>query len=243
MKRNQYPIAVKIFILITVLTLFIPYISAEIDNAEEKPADTQKVEQTDSLTKMKAEEATIDSDSSLFSTVKQGGTMMIFIVALALFALTIIVERSIFFLKTGVYSRKKLQNYIDQKTANSSAKYKEELEDELQTEVQIYANRMEKGLPLLNGIGNIAPILGFLGTVVGMIDAFAAIAAATTVNAKVVAVGIQVALVTTAGGLAVAAPALTIYHFFVHLIQRIYSRGEEIISEKSKDLPRLSSSE
>lgn len=236
---------VKKFILIaTLVFVFIPQVFAENGNENTKTEETKQTTlQEPNSAKMKSDAVTVESNNSLLSTVKQGGSMMIFIMALALLALTIIVERSIYYLKSGIYSKKKLKDYIDQKAINATAKHKEEMEEELRTEVQIYANKMEKGLPLLNGIGNIAPILGFLGTVVGMIDAFAAIAAATTVNAKVVAVGIQVALVTTAGGLAVAAPALIVYHFFMHLIQRIYASAEELISKKTKDLPRLSSEE
>ncbi len=212
-------------------------IISSIAYAQDKPAEGVP-KPVPSTTEGKA-----SSGESLYDTVKSGGAMMIPILAIGVFAMTIIIERSIFYLKSGMYSRKILAGYLSQKASASGAKYKEEMEAELRGETQIYVNRMEKGLALLNGLGNIAPILGFLGTVIGMIDAFAAIAAATTVNAKVVAVGIQVALVTTAGGLMVAAPAIIAYSFFLHLVQRIYSGAEEEIAEKIKDLPRLSSAE
>ncbi len=65
---------------------------------------------------------------------------------------------------------------------------------------------LEKGLIALSTTINLAPMLGFLGTVIGMIQAFAAIAAAGEVEPTIVASGIQVALITTASGLAVAIP-------------------------------------
>jgi biopolymer transport protein ExbB len=114
------------------------------------------------------------------------------------------------------------------------------MEDEVRGAFALYASSMERGLALLSGIGNVAPMVGFLGTVVGMIGAFASIAAATTVNAKVVAVGIQMALVTTAGGLIVAAPTLTFFYFITHVIQARYSRAEELASAAAEKLPRLS---
>ena len=114
------------------------------------------------------------------------------------------------------------------------------MEDELRKEVQLYSNKMEKGLSLLSGIGQLAPIVGFLGTVLGMINAFASIAVATTVNAKVVAVGIQIALVTTAGGLVIAAPTLTCFYFFMHIIQNRYARSEEVINDICRKIPKLS---
>jgi len=73
-----------------------------------------------------------------------------------------------------------------------------------------------------------------------MIGAFASIAAATTVNAKVVAVGIQIALITTAGGLSVAVPALAFFYFFAHLIQTMFAKMDIITIEKVKHLPRYS---
>lgn len=181
------------------------------------------------------------SDNSLFETVKQGGVIMIPLVLLALIAGTIVIERAIFFLKSKSARPATLGNYLEKAASESNAIYHEELEDDLRNSAQIYTNRMEKGLALLNGIGNVAPILGFFGTVVGMIDAFAAIAAATTVNAKVVAVGIQIALVTTAGGLAVAVPTLAFYHFFVHLVQRIYAHTDTLVEKLTAGKPRMSS--
>ena len=76
-----------------------------------------------------------------------------------------------------------------------------------------------------------------------MIEAFAAIAAATTVNAKVVAVGIQIALVTTAGGLAIAVPMLFFFHFFNHIVQKSYTQSDRIIAGLSSSLPYLSQGE
>src|SRR5690606_31552436 len=56
---------------------------------------------------------------------------------------------------------------------------------------------LERGLVSLATVSNVAPLLGFLGTVMGMIEAFAAIEAAGEVEATLVAAGIKVALITT----------------------------------------------
>ncbi len=178
--------------------------------------------------------------ANLFETVKQGGPLMIFLLFLVIASLTIIVERLIYFTKNNIWKSDSLNLYMRENSELSDAKFMEDLEDELRSAFHIYSNGMEKGLALLSGIGNIAPVVGFLGTVIGMISAFASIAAATTVNAKVVAVGIQIALVTTAGGLLVAAPTLAFYYLFTHIIQNRYANSEEIISELSGPLPRLS---
>ncbi|MDH5720037.1 MAG: MotA/TolQ/ExbB proton channel family protein [Spirochaetia bacterium] len=179
-------------------------------------------------------------NGSLYSTLKQGGILMIPLVLLGIFGLTIIIERTIFFIRTGAANKNNLIKHLEETAEKSLSKYREELEDELRLASQVYFNKIEKGLVLLNGIGNIAPLLGFLGTVVGMISAFAAIAAASTVNAKIVAVGIQIALVTTAGGLSVAVPVLGAFHFFNHILQKSIAQSDEIIMKLASKAKRFS---
>ena len=76
-------------------------------------------------------------------------------------------------------------------------------------------------------VANIAPLLGFLGTVSGMIHAFEAIAAAEEVSAKLVATGIYEALITTAAGLIVAIPVQTAHNYFVSRIDKFVIDMEE----------------
>lgn len=90
---------------------------------------------------------------------------------------------------------------------------------------------LEKGLSVLSAIGNIAPLIGFLGTVSGMITAFQSIAAADQVSARLVAGGIYEALITTEAGLIVAIPVLAFYNFFVHRIETFVADIERISSE------------
>ncbi len=77
---------------------------------------------------------------------------------------------------------------------------------------------LEKGLVVLATIANVAPLLGFLGTVAGMILAFGAIAQAGEVEATLVAGGIKVALITTAAGLTIAIPVNIAHNWFVSQI-------------------------
>ena len=80
--------------------------------------------------------------------------------------------------------------------------------------------RLERWLPLLATVANVAPLLGFLGTVTGMIDSFDALAEAGLSNPALVASGIKEALTTTAAGLAVAIPVQLAYNFFMSRINR-----------------------
>ena len=177
---------------------------------------------------------------NLYKVIKQGGWIMIPILGMFLLGMTLIIERLIFYYRNRSWEKTAIETILNSKSSKSSSTYREELENELRDESQLYFNDMEKGLNLIHGIGNLAPLVGFFGTVIGMIKAFAAIATAAVVNAKVVAVGIQVALVTTAGGLAVAVFMLIFYHLFGHMVQTQYARVDELVSGLIEKLPSYS---
>jgi biopolymer transport protein ExbB len=86
---------------------------------------------------------------------------------------------------------------------------------------------LESGLVWLATVSNVAPLLGFLGTVIGMIQAFQAIEAAGEVEATLVAGGIKVALITTATGLAIAIPINIAHNYFVTRVDRLVIDMEE----------------
>ncbi len=80
---------------------------------------------------------------------------------------------------------------------------------------------LEQGLVVLATVANVAPMMGFLGTVAGMISAFGAVAEAGQIEASLVAAGIKVALITTAAGLTIAIPVNIAYNFFVTRIDML----------------------
>ncbi|MGD2153850.1 MAG: MotA/TolQ/ExbB proton channel family protein [Gemmatimonadales bacterium] len=86
---------------------------------------------------------------------------------------------------------------------------------------------LERGLVWLATLANVAPLTGFLGTVIGMIQAFQAIELAGEVEATTVAGGIKVALITTASGLTIAIPINIAHNYFVTQIDRQVIEMEE----------------
>ncbi|MCZ6776248.1 MAG: MotA/TolQ/ExbB proton channel family protein [Ignavibacteria bacterium] len=91
---------------------------------------------------------------------------------------------------------------------------------------------LERRLPVLASMAGIAPMLGFLGTVVGMISAFQQIESlAGNVNPADLAGGIWVALLTTAFGLAVGIPAYAVYNYFVSRVARFVHEMEVTTTE------------
>ena len=86
---------------------------------------------------------------------------------------------------------------------------------------------LERYLNTLGTIAAVTPLLGLLGTVVGMIKVFAEIMAQGTGNASALAGGISQALITTAAGLTVAIPALVMHRYFVGRIDGIVVELEQ----------------
>ncbi len=97
----------------------------------------------------------------------------------------------------------------------------DELEQAVNTTGTIELGFLERGLVILATVANVAPLMGFLGTVAGMIMAFASIEAAGDVDPTLVAAGIKVALLTTATGLLIAIPVNVAYNFFVTRIDKL----------------------
>ena len=97
------------------------------------------------------------------------------------------------------------------------ADMKEELVIETEEAARAY---LGKHLAVLNTIGNIAPLVGLLGTITGMIAAFESIAASGAGDPKVVAGGISQALVTTATGLIIAIPSIVLYRYLARRADR-----------------------
>ena len=114
------------------------------------------------------------------------------------------------------------------------------VKEAIETAGSIETSFLERGLVAIATVAQVAPLLGFLGTVSGMISAFAAIAAAEQVSAKVVASGIEEALITTATGLMIAIPASIGHSFFVSQIDRFVLEMEEASAELVNELIELS---
>jgi len=92
--------------------------------------------------------------------------------------------------------------------------------------------KLEDGMWLISLVGHVAPLLGLLGTVTGMIKAFRVIASVGTGNPEMLADGISQALITTAAGLTVAIPAIIVYNY-------LNKRIDEVITDIEKSSVEL----
>jgi biopolymer transport protein ExbB len=92
--------------------------------------------------------------------------------------------------------------------------------------------KLEKGLSILASVSGIAPLLGFLGTVTGMITAFMTIQDLQgSANPSDLAGGIWEALITTAFGLIVGIPALAFYNYFLNRVKKLVSEMEVVAND------------
>ncbi len=105
---------------------------------------------------------------------------------------------------------------------------------------------LERYLTSLGIIASISPLIGLLGTVVGMIKVFTALMLQGAGNANVLAGGISQALITTAAGLSVAIPALIFHRFFLRRIEELVVTMEQeagklvdILQGDKEEDPRL----
>jgi biopolymer transport protein ExbB len=199
-----------------------------------------------------AVEGRIPNESGLIELYVTGGVFMHPILLCSVLGLGIILERLYFFAKARTDSRRLMsellhvlqdqgfeaaQRMLHSKRGPIAAvlhsgllrakKGPEAVEKAIETAASIHTAGMERGLIWLATVANIAPLLGFLGTVSGMIHAFEAIAAAEEVSAKLVATGIYEALITTAAGLIVAIPVQTAHNYFVSRIDKFVIDMEE----------------
>lgn len=116
---------------------------------------------------------------------------------------------------------------------------KEDIREALEDAAHLEIPRLERYLSALATCANISPLLGLLGTVAGMIKAFAQIQNKRgQVSPADLAEGISNALVTTAAGLSVAIPALVIYNYFVTRVENMTLEMEISSSELVELLTR-----
>jgi biopolymer transport protein ExbB len=108
------------------------------------------------------------------------------------------------------------------------------VEKSMENAAMIEMSYLEKGFVEMTTTITLAPMMGFLGTVSGMIVAFDAIAKARSVDATIVAEGIKIALITTQAGLIVAIPIQFFYNIFTTMVDGLVidmQRASEKVTE------------
>ncbi len=151
----------------------------------------------------------------LFDYIQQGGPVMYLLLLLNIvgFALLFwktftVVDAKKKFNETVMELKSKLKTIVDFNDSNIAINV-------LKDEVQMTVHKLEAGLNTIKIIASIAPLLGLLGTVLGILSAFKVISDAGLSNPSLFAGGIAMALITTVGGLIVAIPHFVGYNYLV----------------------------
>ncbi len=181
--------------------------------------------------------------SNLLSIIRQGGVLMLPIIGCSMILSVFVLERLLFLRRSRVIPRPFIRGVIEQLEQQQlgrdeaialceendspiaqlfTAALKKygrsavEVEQAVLDAGERVTSQLRKYLRLFNAISNLTPLLGLLGTVLGMIDAFNTIASADAMGRpELLAGGIGTALITTAAGLVVAIPAYAAYAFFL----------------------------
>ncbi|MBM9590166.1 MotA/TolQ/ExbB proton channel family protein [Leptospira sp. 201903075] len=234
--------------------------TAETAQTTETPTETAAP-----VAEAPAEAPQKESEIGLISLFVTGGWSMWPLLLSSIIAFGVILERIYFFFTAKLVRKgfnQDLQDAIDASGMNGVEEFLKANEGQRITDIlkngmevsqndpEIFASGiereagevmtlLEKGLTVLSAVSTIAPLVGFLGTVSGMINAFDAIANADQVNAKVVAGGIKEALITTAAGLIVAIPAMTFYQYLQGRVGFFTSEVEEAANKIYKEYLKL----
>ena len=206
------------------------------------------------------------NEISLFEMVAKGGVIMIPLAILLLMSIYVMVERLLTISKaskknaTLLASVKEMINNGNLANARSLCKSvntpeaimleqgisrigqsMQEIREAMDKAGSSELSRLEKNMSILNITGRIAPMFGFIGTIIGVIKIFYDISVAKTVEIEVISSGLYQKMITSGGGLVVGVIAFIGYHFLNTRIDKLAHRMEEtqiafldILNEPSK---------
>lgn len=188
----------------------------------------------------------------MFELLKAGGILMVPIVACSILAVAIILERFWSLRAERIappHTTKELWRWIKKKELSSrklkalyasspmgrvlasglmNARHgREIMKESIEHEASQVIHELERFLNPLGTVATITPLLGLLGTVIGMIKVFAEIQLAGVGDAGNLAGGISEALITTAAGLSVAIPALIAHRYFIRRVDALVVNMEQ----------------
>jgi len=197
------------------------------------------------------------TDTNVLDIAAKGGFLMLILLIISVIAIAIIIERLISLKRLSGNNRKVMaatlenldegltERAVEYCEANSSAPISgilieaidnlkapwHELETILELEATKQGRRLQKNLGTLSSFAAVAPLIGFLGTVTGMVKVFMKIGETSGgVDITILANGIWEALITTIGGLTVGIICVLFYNFLIGRTETIAQELEEGVS-------------
>ena len=194
---------------------------------------------------------TVDS-FSLFSMIVKGGVMMIPLALMLVLAIYVLVERLIVLGRASKKNDALMQGLKDlihkgnidsakamctalntpeaamlEKGLNRIGQPIQDIREAMNETAEVEIGKLEKNMGILNITGRIAPMFGFIGTIIGVIKIFYDIALAKTVEIEVISTGLYQKMITSCSGLVVGVLAFVAYHWLNTKIDKLAHRMEE----------------
>ena len=194
--------------------------------------------------------------TAIYDTLAKGGIMMIPLLLTSIIGLAVFIERAFYLRRKNILhpddilllrssrSVKDVEEFLTRAKLNDGPlsnivrvalsgknKSREVLKEAIADQGRYETRNMERALVILETIAGIAPLMGLLGTVLGMIKVFQVISMEGLGQTQHLAGGISEALITTVVGLIIAIPSLVAYNFFTHRVEDLVLDIEKYSAE------------
>lgn len=160
--------------------------------------------------------------------INRGGLIVYILIGLNVIGFTIMLWK-LLVITVAKFRKETVAKEIIETIKNSNHKYEDKT---FQNALDKYVTGLESGLNTVKIIASIAPLLGLLGTVIGVLNSFDSISKSGLGDPSIFSTGISIALITTVAGLIVAIPHYVGYNYLVGFIDKLEHKIEERVISK-----------
>jgi len=161
--------------------------------------------------------------------IERGGIIVNILIVMNIIGFTIMIWKSVVFFITNRNINKIATEIIDDLKLTQNYELAQ-----IQSSVALKVSSIESGLNTVKIIASLSPLIGLLGTVIGILNSFDSISHLGLGDPTVFSGGISIALITTVAGLIVAIPHYIGYNYFIGSLDKIEIKLEKIILDKIK---------
>lgn len=169
---------------------------------------------------------------SLFEYIQKGGTIMYILVLLNIIGFAMMATKFWLFSKEKNHTLDLATEIGERLKDENHAKDSQTMIELAKQEIAVYISQVEKGLNTVRIIAGISPLLGLLGTVIGVLLAFQVMATQGLNDPSFFAKGISMALITTVGGMIVAIPHFVGHNYLIGMLDGLEAKLEKEVLSK-----------
>ena len=163
----------------------------------------------------------------LYHYIQQGGPIMYVLLLINIIGFAIMISKFVVYSKESKLTDSLAETLSGKVRETASGKDSNAIIEVAKLEISSHVGEMEKGLNTIKIIASISPLLGLLGTVIGVLVAFRVMSETGLNNPAQFAQGISMALITTVGGMLVAIPHYIGHNYLLGMLDRIESSLEK----------------